>query len=94
MTLVYRKIVSPVTAVQADVDRIHLELVCGNNNIWLVISSAFVTGIWSSSLFILLTHYVEAAVQLADSVSRPPLAHLADLRPLVEVGVEPLHAGQ
>ncbi len=41
-----------------------------------------------------LTHYIEAAIQLADSVSSPTLAHLPDLRPLVEVWVKPLHAGQ
>lgn len=41
-----------------------------------------------------LTHYVEAAVELADPVSGPALAHLADLGPLVEVRVEALHAGQ
>lgn len=41
-----------------------------------------------------LTHYIEATVEFADSISSPPLAHLADLRPFVEVGVISLHTGQ
>lgn len=41
-----------------------------------------------------LTHNVEAAVELAHAVPRPPLPHLPDLHPLVQVGVEALDAGQ
>lgn len=41
-----------------------------------------------------LTHYIEAAVELADSVPGSSLAHLADLQPLVEVRIKPLHAGE
>lgn len=42
----------------------------------------------------LLTHDVEAAVEFADAVPCPPLPHLPDLHPLVQMGVKALDAGQ
>lgn len=45
-------------------------------------------------LLILHTHNVEATVELADSVPGPPLAHLADLCPLVQMRIKPLHTGK
>lgn len=64
-------------------------------------SNQIIMGIWNpseksplSSLLIPLTHYIEAAIEFADSISSSSLAHLVDLCPLVEVGVKPLHTGQ
>lgn len=45
-------------------------------------------------VFLPLTHDVEATVEFADAVARPPLPHLPDLHPLVQMGVEALDAGQ
>lgn len=45
-------------------------------------------------LLILPTHNIEATVELADSVPGPPLAHLADLCPLIQMRIKPLHAGK
>lgn len=41
-----------------------------------------------------LTHYIEAAIEFADSISSPTLSHLADLCPLVEMRIKPFHTGQ
>lgn len=41
-----------------------------------------------------LTHDIEAAVEFADAVPCPPLPHLPDLHPLVQMGVKALDAGQ
>lgn len=69
--------------------------VCNRHVTWVSVS---VVG-YSQELTVLLiliplTNYIEAAVEFADSISSPTLAHFADLRPLVEVWVEALHTGQ
>lgn len=49
---------------------------------------------WRDKRILPLTHDVEAAVEFADAVPCPPLPHLPDLHPLVQMGVEALDAGQ
>lgn len=49
---------------------------------------------WRDKRILPLTHNVEAAVEFADAVPCPPLPHLPDLHPLVQMGVKALNAGQ
>lgn len=49
---------------------------------------------WRDKRILPLTHDVEAAVEFADAVPCPPLPHLPDLHPLVQMGVKALNTGQ